>query len=132
MSFSQRSQRYVTEEGFKYVVPPTIAERLPKEFGKSFDLDNVANKYMQFMNNAKHMYKLLIEAGIPKEDARFVLPNACITEIVATANFRQWRHIIKLRSKPSAQWEFRQVVEKIRDILKEHVPVIVEDLYEDL
>jgi thymidylate synthase (FAD) len=85
-------------------------------------------EFTKSMEDASVLYKKLLSLGIKKEDARFILPNSCHTSIIVTANFREWRHIIQLRSRPSAQWEFRQVVEKIRDILKEHVPVIIEDL----
>jgi len=65
--------------------------------------------------------------GIPKEDARFVLPNATRTEIVITANLRQWRHMIELRTSKHAQWEIREVMMAVLRILKDEVPAVFLD-----
>lgn len=116
-SFTQKSQRYVNEENFSYVIPPSISE------------DPKAKKvFEEFMENARSTYKKLKDMGIKSEDARFVLPNATETEIVLTANFRELRHIISLRKQNSAQWEIRRVAEKMLEILKQHAPSVFEDL----
>jgi thymidylate synthase (FAD) len=77
-------------------------------------------------------YEELLAAGVPKEDARLVLPNAAMTRMVMSANFRQWRHIIKVRCTPAAQWEIRRVCERVRDILTEHAPAVFGDLGEEV
>jgi thymidylate synthase (FAD) len=115
MSVSQQSQRYVDEENFSFVVPPTV----PKEFQKEFSDD---------MEAIRQMYIKWRDKGLKKEDARFVLPNACTSEIVVTANFREWRHIIKLRTSAAAQWEIRLVSTKILEILKEQAPACFSDI----
>jgi thymidylate synthase (FAD) len=115
MSVSQQSQRYVDEENFSFVVPPTV----PKEFQKEFSDD---------MEAIRQMYIKWRDKGLKKEDARFVLPNACTSEIVVTANFREWRHIIKLRTSATAQWEIRLVSTKILEILKEQAPACFSDI----
>ena len=115
MSVSQQSQRYVDEENFSFVVPPTV----PKEFQKEFSDD---------MEAIRQMYIKWRDKGLKKEDARFVLPNACTSEIVVTANFREWRHIIKLRTSAAAQWEIRLVSTKILEILKEQAPASFGDI----
>jgi thymidylate synthase (FAD) len=115
MSVSQQSQRYVDEENFSFVVPPTV----PKEFQKEFSDD---------MEAIRQMYIKWRDKGLKKEDARFVLPNACTSEIVVTANFREWRHIIKLRTSATAQWEIRLVSTKILEILKEQAPACFGDI----
>ena len=61
------------------------------------------------------------------EDARFVLPNAVESQIVVTANLREWRHIIELRGGSDAQWEIRNVAIEILKILKKHAPTVFED-----
>jgi thymidylate synthase (FAD) len=109
MSVSQQSQRYVGEENFHYVIPNT----LPKEHIEEFKQD---------METIRLMYKKWRDKGLKREDARFVLPNACTSEIVVTANFREWRHIIKLRTSQKAQWEIRIACTKILKILKAHAP----------
>ena len=124
-SYSQRSQRYVSEEkGFRFVIPTSIWEK-----GK--ENDKIAKAYQQVMEHAFAVYLLLLEEGILKEDARFVLPNACHTEIVMTANFREWRHILKLRTKKNAQWEIREMANIILDILMERAPSVFSDLREE-
>lgn len=120
-SYSQRSQRYVKEEGFDFVVPKSILKN--KEIGFQFG---------GLMLAIADIYSKLIDAGIPKEDARFVLPNACVTQLTMTMNFRELRHFIKLRAASNAQWEIRELATKIRDLLKQNgAEIIVEDLYND-
>jgi len=115
-SFTQKSQRYVDETSFDYVIPDKIKE------------NEVALKlYIDFMNSCREIYKRLRELGIPKEDARFVLPNATKTEIVLTANLREYRHMIQLRASKEAQWEIRRMFIEILKILKEYAPTVFED-----
>lgn len=115
-SYTQKSQRYVDESTFEYVTPDKI-----KENEAAFDI------YNNFMNYCKETYKKLKEIGIPKEDARFVLPNATKTEIVITANLREFRHMISLRGSKEAQWEIRRMFIEILKILKEYAPTVFED-----
>lgn len=95
-SYTQRSQRYVKEAGFTYIVPPSIEGN-----------EEARLLYEETMQYLQRLYSFLLTLGIPKEDARFILPNACASQIVVTANFRQWRHMIELRGAASAQWEIR-------------------------
>ena len=107
MVVSQKSQRYVEESGFGVIVPPEIMKN--KEMYQHFI------KYMQLAESA---YKLYRENEIRKEDARFCLPNAVSTEFMFTANFRELRHIIQLRTDKDAQWEIRQLcVELLRELM---------------
>lgn len=115
MSVSQQSQRYVDEQGFTYVVP----ESLPRQFVEDYHND---------MSIIQQMYSKWRDRGLKKEDARFVLPNACTSEIVVTANFRQWRHIFSLRISPKAQWEIRKACRLILDVLRQHAPACFEDI----
>lgn len=115
-SYTQKSQRYVDESTFEYVTPDKIKEN-----------EVALNLYNNFMNHCKETYKKLKELGIPKEDARFVLPNATKTEIVLTANLREFRHMISLRGSKEAQWEIRRMFIEILKILKEYAPTVFED-----
>lgn len=115
-SYTQRSQRYVDESNFNYVEPESI-----KNDPKAHSL------FTKFMEDAKRIYVELQRLGIKNEDARFVLPNAVESQIVVTANFREWRHIIELRGSPDAQWEIRKVAIEILKILKKHAPTVFED-----
>ena len=115
-SYTQKSQRYVDETSFDYVIPDQIKEN-----------ETALNLYENFMDYCKDTYKKLKELGIPKEDARFILPNATKTEIVLTANLREFRHMISLRGSKEAQWEIRRLFIEILKILKEKAPTVFED-----
>ena len=115
-SFSQQSQRYVDEKGFKVVTPHSIEKS--REAKKLFD---------DFIKSAKETYNRLQSMGIRKEDARFVLPNAVESEIIISANFREWRHVLKERCDKAAQWEIREIALEILKILKNHAPIVFED-----
>jgi thymidylate synthase (FAD) len=112
-SYSQRSQRYVREGGFDYVTPPAVAANAAAR--GAFD---------DAVEASRGAYQKLIELGCPREDARFVLPNACATEIVMTANFREWRHFLELRGDAAAQWEIRQLAVAILRDLKSRAPAV--------
>ena len=116
-SFTQQSQRYVNEDSFKYVVPKAISDN-PEAIGV----------FRSFISQARWAYKQLHYLGIKNEDARFVLPNATQSEIVITANFREWRHIIQSRGSAPAQWEIREVAIAILRRLKEEAPNVFADL----
>jgi thymidylate synthase (FAD) len=98
-SFSQESQRYVdlSRGGWKAVVPDAIAN------------NPVAQAELEeFWHIAEEKYAKLRALGIRKEDARFLLPNAAETRIVATMNFAGWSHFFWLRAVDmAAQWEIR-------------------------
>ena len=70
----------------------------------------------------------LIDLGVKKEIARYVLPNACETQVVMTMNFRELRHFIKLRTSSRSLPEMRAVAGEIRRIMKEVAPKVFKDL----
>jgi thymidylate synthase (FAD) len=115
-SYSQRSQRYVGEAGFPYVTPPSVAQNADAH--RAFD---------DAVENARAAYEKLIGMSVPREDARFVLPNATATEIIMTANFREWRHVLALRGHASAQWEIRRLAIAILKELKKAAPATFAD-----
>jgi thymidylate synthase (FAD) len=115
MAVSQQSQRYVDERRFEYVVPETM----PPEFVDDYHGD---------MKIIQQMYQKWRDRGLKKEDARFVLPNACTSEIVVSADFREWRHILKLRLSKKAQWEIRKSCKMMLAILHKHAPACFSDI----
>jgi len=119
-SYSQQSQRYVGEAGFKYIVPPEIA-RNPE----------AAKRYEAYIESARRLYAELQEIGFKNEDARFVLPNAVESRLVATFNFRELRHIFDLRLSPNAQWEIRSIVAEMLKIMQKEAPIIFEEFILD-
>ena len=123
-SFSQESQRFCDygKLGFQVIVPPSIQNA----DGAQFDEFTIS------MADAYGDYLSLRDSGIPPEDARFVLPNACKTEVVTTCNLRNWRHIIKERGlNPHAQWEIRKVMKDILYELNHYLPIFFSDLVEE-
>lgn len=117
MAVSQQSQRYVNESQFEYVVPETVPDEHLDDFHN--DMKTIQQMYTKWRNR-----------GLKREDARFVLPNACTSEIVVSANFREWRHILGVRLALKAQWEIRRAAGIIRDILIEHAPNCFDDFKE--
>jgi len=118
-SFSQKSQRYVREDGFGFVIPDSIKHH-PNELALS--------AYLALMEAVQNTYKAFIEDGIPKEDARSILPNACHTEIVFTSDFRNLRHFFELRLDKTSQWEIRRMANKMLEIVKEIAPNVFYDM----
>jgi len=115
-SYTQQSQRHINESNFNYIEPKLIKE------------NHIAHDiFMNIINKSKEAYLELQKLGINNEDARFVLPNAVESQIVITANFREWRHIIELRGDKKAQWEIRIVIIEILKILKKYAPTVFSD-----
>ena len=113
-SYSQQSQRYVRGDLFDFVTPDKI-----------IDNPNPLVLYDDMMTRIQDVYKRLVDVyGIPKEDARYILPNATTTNIVVTMNARELLHFIELRSSPRAQWEIRELAQEMLKQLKEVAPVI--------
>ena len=100
-SFTQRSQRYCSEDGFEYVTPPTIEKHAHRG---SYDFTMVETN--DFYNDLQH-------DGVPNEDARYVLPNACATELYLSCNLRELIHMANERLCKRAQWEIRDLVKQM-------------------
>ena len=78
------------------------------------------------MRDAGKRYGELLAAGVPAEDARFVLPNAAATRIIVTMNARELRHFFTLRCCLRAQWEIRGVAERMLGLVRAAAPVLFE------
>ena len=111
-SFSQQSQRYVSLKEPTYVIPPTIE--------KDADLKKM---YEETMEKIWESYRKL-EEKIPAEDARYVLPNGCTTNITITMNARELLHFFSLRCCNRAQWEICDMAERMLKLCKEVSPTI--------
>lgn len=136
-SFSVQSQRYVREKGFEYVVPPEI-EKIPA----------AKEQFLRAMEDDQRTYEALtaalmegylkenLERGLPEktarsqaekkaiEDARYVLPNACTTRIVMTANARSLQNFFRLRCCRRAQWEIRALAEEMYRLVYAVAPTL--------
>jgi thymidylate synthase (FAD) len=141
-SFSVQSQRYVNLADFKYVIPPAISANSGalKEFKELIEIAKEKyNKIVEYLleDNFEKIcadktdmseqeikeYKRQAKK-LANEDARFVLPNACETKIIMTMNARSLYNFFKLRTCARAQWEIRELAEKMLEKLKEVSPVL--------
>jgi len=120
-SFSQESQRYVDMSDAHWVVPPTIAAS-PEALAI----------WQQAVAGMQDTYRSLRDLGIPKEDARYLLPNATQTRLVVTMNFREVRHVCRLRISRQAQWEILEVAIRMLRLAHEAAPDVFADLWEEL
>lgn len=116
-SFSQKSQRYVKEADFDYIIPSAI-ERKPE----------LLEKFTKHMESVSKLYADFIEAGIKKEDARAILPNATASSIVCSLNLRELIHLANLRLCTRAQAEIRSCVSKMCKLVIEKEPWLSEHL----
>ena len=112
ISFEQQSQRYVTYKGgeFPYTVPETV-----RKAGMQDRMD-------ELFDRVGELYEEMVAAGVPAEDARFLLPNATNTNFKITVNFQSLLHICDLRLCTRAQWEFRKVAALMRSEVNKVVP----------
>ena len=109
-SFSVRSQRYCGFEDSDFVKPPSIANA------------GVEDIFNEALEQCKKNYDKLIDAGIAKEDARMVLPNAAVTSMVVTMNARELLHFFSLRCCTRAQWEIRNLANEMVKLVKKVAP----------
>lgn len=114
-SVSQRSQRYTEEDKPLFVKP---------RFGLSPKADEAALACERAYTTAWHYYQEMLAMGVQRQLARYVLPSAMVTQLIVTANFREWRHIMQVRLTQSAQPEMRELIEKITVILCDAAPLI--------
>ena len=133
-SYSQESQRYVGYRGEVEFVRPWWMHRqlLGIHTEESVDLvdswkEQVALRSMLISSMT---YQALLNEGVSPQQARVVLPNSVKTEIVVTANPREWRHIFKLRTGPGAYPQIRELMAPLRDKFAENWPGIFKDLKE--
>ncbi len=111
-SYSQKSQRYVNEEHYTYIIPPSIAA-VPVALAR----------YQECMRDLQQAYHEL-QGMVPREDARYLLPNACETKLVCTFNARSLLNFFRLRCCSRAQWEIRELALAMRERVRETAPLI--------
>lgn len=113
-SYSQQSQRYVARtEPFEAVTPPSLAQR-----------PELHARYEALLREIHQTYSAFLEAGIPAEDARFVLPNAAATKLVVTMNARSLHHFFELRCCRRAQWEIRAMAVEMLRLCRHAAPAL--------
>ena len=136
-SFSVKSQRYVKEGQFEFILPPEI-DAIPEakqEFLRAMEEDvNSYNKLTDILFE-KH-YNDMINSGMAEnkaktaaekkaiEDARYVLPNACETKMIVTMNTRSLMNFFHHRCCERAQWEIRDLACRMAKLVKEVAPTL--------
>jgi len=119
-SFSQQSDRFVRRNDLDIIMP-------------KFSDDSTVNKeleegFLVSVFNAFSNYREMLNQGVKAEDARFVLPMCITSKITVSSNIRQIRQVFKLRLESHAQWEIRELHQKLFDHLYMLVPCFFEDL----
>lgn len=113
-SYAQQSQRYVShKERFAAVTPPSIEQR-----------PELLERYQALLDDIHDVYRQLIDAGVPAEDARFVLPNAAQTKLVMSMNARELLHFFNLRCCRRAQWEIRAMAKEMLRLVRPVAPLM--------
>jgi thymidylate synthase (FAD) len=107
-SFSQQSQRYVSSKNAEVVIPTTVD----------------SDYFHRVIEDAMTSYNTLQADGAPKEDARYVLPNAVETMLMMTGNLRSWLEFFQKRLDKPAQWEIKGIAKEMWDQLSQDAPHI--------
>lgn len=124
-SFSQESTRYANYAQDKFGREITVI----RPFFWNQDDARYAI-WLAAMQSCEDAYLRLVDAGASPQEARSVLPNSLKTEIVTTANIREWRHIFKLRCDKAAHPQMRQVMVPMLAALAERLPVLFGDIHD--
>jgi len=116
-SFVQQSQRYTSADGQGdwYVKPPKFTGDMSPFIGMAYD-----KFFEDAMTSAMANYRCAVVAGVPLEDARYLLPEATKTAITMTMNARELFHFLNLRQDRRAQWEIRELANAIEKALENH------------
>ena len=117
-SFQQESQRYVKYED----VEPEEMFYVPDFNGTD---DGIGQKVTRELEDAFAAYRVLRQAGVKAQLARYVLPNATMTRMVMKANLREWRHIVNLRTAKAAQPEMQELMAQVKEQLEDVFPNIM-------
>ncbi len=115
-SYSQQSHRYTKIKQNSFIIPPSIE-----------DNKDALDLYENSIKNNLEIYNKLIEMGIKKEDARFVIPQGVSSSIIVTMNARELMHFFTLRCCVRAQWEIRNAAIEMLKLAKTKAPVIFEN-----
>lgn len=114
-SYSQQSQRYVSMDEADYVIPSSIQED-----------EALQKRFTDLMDSVWEAYRFFNEQ-VPEEDARYILPNACRTNITVTMNARELWHFFSLRCCNRAQWEIREAADRMLELTRKVSPLIFEE-----
>jgi thymidylate synthase (FAD) len=118
-SYDQESQRFSAVDKESFIVPPSVKSKR--------EALEVFNKASEVCLDA---FKKLKDFGIPKEDARFILPQSIGTKLVLTINARSLMHILWQREAPQAQWEIRELARLMHEEARKVAPTLFAEIFE--
>jgi len=123
-AYSQESTRYANYAKDRFgseitVIKPSFWEEGSAEY----------TVWERSMREAEKAYMELLERGAKPQEARAVLPNSLKTEVVMTANLREWRHVLRLRCSRPAHPQIREIMLDLLDEMHRRLPVLFEDIY---
>lgn len=122
-SYCQESTRYCNYSKKQFGGDITFIEPFFLEKGThAYDL------WKDAMQKCEWTYFELLDLGLTPQEARSVLPNALKTEVIMTANLREWRHFLKLRTADAAHPQMRELTRPLLDVWKDMFPVFFEDI----
>lgn len=129
-SFSQESTRYCSyKNNVTFIIPPWI--HIPTgSYADCYNItieDSASIIWFNSMSDAQYYYQKLLQKGWTPQQARSVLPNSLKTEIVVTANLREWRHIFKLRCDKSAHPQMREIMIPLKEEFQRRIPIIFDE-----
>lgn len=114
-----------TQESTRYCNYSKLGTTFIKPMFQTIEAENLWEKQMLA---CEKRYNRMIELGESPQIARSILPNSLKTEIIATMNIRQWRHVLKLRTSKEAHPQIREVMFIIKDEFMEEIPLLFEDM----
>ena len=122
-AYSQESTRYANYSREKFgseitVIKPCFWEEDSRMYAE----------WRRSMEAAEKSYMRLLELGAKAQEARSVLPNSLKTEVVMTANLREWRHVLRLRCSKPAHPQIREVMLPLLKDFKKRIPIVFDDL----
>ncbi|GAJ14208.1 unnamed protein product, partial [marine sediment metagenome] len=112
-SYSQMSQQRTDERDFVFTIPPEIEKN-----------GELAEEFREKVEALAGFYAKVVDKGIPKGQARYILPNACTTQVIMTMNARSLFNLIAQRTCGVEEWEFRMIATRIHQALLVVAPSI--------
>lgn len=133
-TFQEFSQRYSEVYGFEDIELRAQASKNrqsstcqcnPMMYGLEISAQELVSDYLE---RGRELYKDLIDIGVAKESARFILPECAKTKMFMTNNLRNWIHFVQVRDDEHAQKEVREIAIEIKKALKEYFPIVAKAL----
>ena len=133
-SYTQESTRYCRYDKDKFGNEITVIDPAPMlEPDDEFeDILIGYNTWYDACYDAEKRYFEMLDKGCSPQEARSVLPNSLATEVVMTANWREWRHFLRLRGASDAHPQIQEVARPLLNELHEKIPVLFDDVWRDV